>query len=149
MFTDLIDKLAYMSLLSDRIKLALTEAGLDQSELARLVGVSSVAVNGWCTGSTKTIKGDNLLKAAAALRVTPEWLSSGKGSMRCAEPSAHYSIEKAHEPADIGDFLDLLSEKLDGADETTRATIGDMLRNYIIKQSPDPRIAEAIKAFLK
>ena len=88
MFIDIVDKIAYMSLLSDRIKLALDEAGLDQSALSRIVGVSTVAVNGWCTGSTKTIKGENLLKAAAALKVTPEWLSSGRGSMRTSEKKA-------------------------------------------------------------
>lgn len=70
-----------MSTLSERVLAALAAANMDQSELARRIGTSSVAVNNWCTGSTKSIKGENLLKAASALRVRPEWLSTGVGSM--------------------------------------------------------------------
>lgn len=74
-------KVAYMNTLSERMRLALDAANMDQSELARLVNVSSVAVNGWCTGATKSIKGENLLKASSALGVDPLWLSTGKGEM--------------------------------------------------------------------
>lgn len=70
-----------MSTLSERVLAALAAANMDQSELARRIGTSSVAVNNWCTGATKSIKGDNLLKAASALRVRPEWLSTGMGPM--------------------------------------------------------------------
>jgi phage repressor protein C with HTH and peptisase S24 domain len=71
-----------MNILSDRIKLALDESELDQSALSRMVGVSTVAVNGWCTGATKSIKGENLLKASRALGVNPMWLATGAGNMR-------------------------------------------------------------------
>lgn len=82
MITALQCKLTYMSTLSERIKLALEMAGIDQSELARHIGTSSVAVNNWCTGATKSIKGANLLKASNRLGVTPEWLASGVGPMQ-------------------------------------------------------------------
>lgn len=74
--------LAYMTTLSERVTAALEAAGMDQSDLARRVGVTSVAVNNWCTGETKSIKGKNLLRAAAALKVNPEWLSDGLGPMK-------------------------------------------------------------------
>lgn len=75
-------KLAYMNTLKERINAALDAAKMDQSELARAIGVTSVAVNGWCTGATKSIKGENLLKAAQALGVRPEWLASNRGPMK-------------------------------------------------------------------
>ncbi|MTD32610.1 XRE family transcriptional regulator [Paludibacterium denitrificans] len=81
MITELQDKLTYMTTLSERVLLALESAKMDQSDLSRRVGVSSVAVNNWCTGATKSIKGENLLKAASALGVRPDWLAYGTGQM--------------------------------------------------------------------
>lgn len=70
-----------MNLLKDRMRLALQESGKDQSELSRAAGITSVAVNNWCTGAVKSIRSDTLLKVAKALGVTPEWLASGMGPM--------------------------------------------------------------------
>ncbi|WP_273430609.1 XRE family transcriptional regulator [Chitinibacter tainanensis] len=70
-----------MSLLSDRIKLALANKQMSQSALARAAGVSTVAVNGWCTGASKSINGKYLMAASTALGVNPEWLATGKGPM--------------------------------------------------------------------
>ena len=72
--------------LSDRILQALREKhGASQAGLARHVGIKQPSVNGWVSGTTKAIKGDNLLKAAAYLGVTPDWLATGKGPMRPEE----------------------------------------------------------------
>lgn len=100
MITGLQCKLTYMSTLSERIKMALDAAGIDQSELARHIGVSSVAVNNWCTGATKSIKGINLLKASGRLGVNAEWLSSGVGPMKAdgAPPTFDQNVV----PAPIG-----------------------------------------------
>lgn len=65
--------------LAKRIKQALKDAGISKSDLARAVGVSPSAVTQWENGDTKVLDGDNLLKAARALSVSPEWLGSGKG----------------------------------------------------------------------
>ncbi len=68
--------------LSTRIHTALAEANMNQSQLARMVGLKKTSVNGWATGKTKTLEGENLLKAAAALGVNANWLATGRGLMR-------------------------------------------------------------------
>ena len=66
-------------MLKDRIKSARLAMGLTQQELADKIGVKRAAVTLWETGATKKIESSNLLAAAKALDVSPEWLSSGKG----------------------------------------------------------------------
>ena len=58
---------AYMETMSDIIIQALKDVQKNQSELARHVGVQSPSVNDWISGKTKTIKGQNLLRAAYTL----------------------------------------------------------------------------------
>lgn len=68
--------------LAERVALALREEGKSQTDLAKAIGVRAPSVNDWISGKTKTIKGENLLRAASYLRVRPEWLSMGRGPMR-------------------------------------------------------------------
>lgn len=67
--------------LSERIKVAMQTAGVNQVELARACGVKPPSVHGWLSGKSKFLRGENLLKAARALRVSEDWLATGKGSM--------------------------------------------------------------------
>lgn len=71
-----------MNTLAERIRKALDESGgVTQADIARACGISTASVNNWFTGATKSLKGENLLRAAAILKVSPTWLSSGKGNM--------------------------------------------------------------------
>lgn len=54
---------------------------IGQSWLAKKVGLTAPAVSKWVNGGTKTLEGTNLLKAAKALGVRPEWLAEGRGEM--------------------------------------------------------------------
>lgn len=74
--------------LSERIKLAMDQAGLSQVELARACGVKPPSVHGWLSGKSKFLRGENLLQAARALNVSENWLATGTGPMRIAEPPA-------------------------------------------------------------
>ena len=143
------DSLTYMSTLSERLEQAMKEANVSQSELATYVGIKQPSVNAWISGKTKKIEGMNLIRASECLGISPEWLATGRGAVRAAEARTIYAIDKVSEPADIDDFLNLLTEKLAGEDEATRAIIGDMLKKYIMDESPNPRVANAIKDFLK
>jgi transcriptional regulator with XRE-family HTH domain len=58
---------------------AMISARVKPAELARRVGVSRGAVSLWLSGATKSIDGENLTRAAAALGVNPHWLASGEG----------------------------------------------------------------------
>lgn len=59
----------------------LTEArenrGIGKSELARLVGVSPATLTNWENGKVESIKGENLMRVAAALNVSESWLMHG------------------------------------------------------------------------
>lgn len=61
-----------------RLKKAREEAGITKSELARLVSVSPPTVTDWESGAIKKIDGENLLRAADAVGVTPFWLMFGE-----------------------------------------------------------------------
>ena len=69
-------------LLSERIKLAMDEAGMSQVDLARACGVKPPSVHGWLSGKSKFLRGENLLQAARALNVNQDWLATGAGPMR-------------------------------------------------------------------
>ncbi len=48
-------------------------------DLARAVGVRPPSVSDWLSGKSKTMEGENLLRAAKHLGVSPIWLATGKG----------------------------------------------------------------------
>ncbi|OQX08375.1 MAG: hypothetical protein BWK73_25580 [Thiothrix lacustris] len=67
-----------MERITDRIKKARLDANLKKIEIARRVGVSAPTVSDWESGKIKSIEGENLIRLAKCLRVTPEWLLTGK-----------------------------------------------------------------------
>lgn len=64
--------------LSDRLREAMTDARMNQRELAAACGVKPPSVNGWLSGRAKFLRGENLLLAAKALNVSEQWLATGK-----------------------------------------------------------------------
>ncbi len=50
-------------------------------ELARAVGVKPPSVSDWLSGKSKTMEGENLLRAAKHLNVSPVWLATGNGEI--------------------------------------------------------------------
>ncbi len=85
-----------MSEFKDRLKLVLAgPPRIKKVELARAVGVSGPAVTEWCSGATAKITGDNLLKTARYLGVSPDWLANGKGPMRPEKSQAGTSSVSA------------------------------------------------------
>lgn len=91
--------------LGKRIKEARDAAKLSKSELARLVGVSPSAVTQWESDETKSLEGANLLKAARAMNVDPEWLGTGHGH-RVSSPEGHYNVTPG---PDMGGKVPLIS----------------------------------------
>ena len=69
-------------------------SGITQAELARACGVKPPSVNGWLSGKSKFLRGENLLKAAAVLGVSQQWLATGEGPMAAAvAPSGSSNVE--------------------------------------------------------
>lgn len=114
-----------MTTLSERVRLAMEQAGLDQVALARACRITPVSVNDWLSGKTKSLKAEPAIDAAEALKVNPRWLACGKGpqspdrnqSLTDQETSlldayrrlpagwAYYLRRKADELATIADSL--------------------------------------------
>lgn len=75
-----------MKTLAERLKSALSEAQISQSELGRRVGVSRSAVSLWLNGAVSELTGAHLLHVADALGVSVGWLSTGRGKRKPTEP---------------------------------------------------------------
>lgn len=63
---------------SERLKIALTRAGMTQTDLAKRLDVSAQTVQQWAAGKT-TPRSKRLEDVAAALRASPQWLLLGEG----------------------------------------------------------------------
>ena len=83
--SELKDRLA--KAMARRKELAADGESVKPATLAAACGVKSPSVSDWFSGATKSLKGDNLLRAAAYLRVNPGWLSEGKGQMELEQSS--------------------------------------------------------------
>ncbi|YCI30845.1 helix-turn-helix transcriptional regulator [Erwinia sp. PK3-005] len=66
--------------LAERLKAARTQQGISQKALGEMVGVSQAAIQKIETG--KAAQTTKLMELAHALKVRPEWLSSGEEPMR-------------------------------------------------------------------
>jgi phage repressor protein C with HTH and peptisase S24 domain len=69
--------------LKERLEIAMAgPPKVTQAALARACKVKPPSVSEWLSGKTKRLDGENLLKAASMLRVTPEWLAGVSNTMR-------------------------------------------------------------------
>ncbi len=72
-----------MNTLAERLRYAmevLPPRKIKGVDLARAVGVRPPSVSDWLSGKSKTMEGENLLKASSFLEVDASWLATGKGS---------------------------------------------------------------------
>jgi phage repressor protein C with HTH and peptisase S24 domain len=66
-----------MNTLANRINAVRLELGLSKSDVWKGAGLSSGAYTHWMNGGA--LKGENLIKVASILHVSPIWLETGKG----------------------------------------------------------------------
>ena len=72
-----------MKSLAERLKYAmeiLPSKKIKGVDLARAVGVKPPSVSDWLSGKSKTMEGENLLKASKFLGVNANWLATGSGT---------------------------------------------------------------------
>lgn len=69
-----------MNTFAERLVAAMSAAGISQGQLAEKVGISQPAIQKMTSGKTSGSR--KMVELARALEVSPEWLSSGIGSMR-------------------------------------------------------------------
>ena len=78
--------------LRQRVQNARKTAGLTQAQVAASCGIKREAVAGWENGSSKSISSLNVFDAARCLKVSPEWLATGK--VHYAEPIFHGDLQE-------------------------------------------------------
>lgn len=125
------------STLAERVKERMQALGLKNADLARLAGVQPPTSFNWASGKTKAIKGEPLLRAAAALGVTPAWLATGKGPKQQAEASEDVRFSMA-EPSVQEDLAAYIIEEPDPA----------TIAAQIVRRLPPAVASEAI-AYLR
>ena len=77
-----------MKTLAERLKFAMDNATpkkIKGVDLARAVGVKPPSVSDWLSGKSRTMEGENLLRAAKCLGVDALWLANGQGEMRSSQ----------------------------------------------------------------
>ncbi len=82
-----------MSLLEERIVEARRDAGINASNLARSVGVTSAAVSRWEKGLVKNLRMEHLFSIARLLDVDPEWLATGSGHKKRHQDQKQRDVE--------------------------------------------------------
>lgn len=141
---------------SERIKLAMREADdMSQAELARQAGVTRAAVVHWmrCEDVSYPMKGEALLDAAKALRVSPYWLYRGEGPMRVSmvDPETRQLLDafqrlpqkaKLTAVAQTKELADLISEKVNSVTAEKSGTIGS--RNDAKRESKQSAIGSGV-----
>lgn len=73
--------LTYMGM-GKRIRQARTEAGYDQSEFAKAVGMSQSALSEVESGESKEPRASSFWRMVRLLQLSPRWLAEGKGPMK-------------------------------------------------------------------
>lgn len=103
--------------LAERFKEAMKECSppMTKAALARAAVVKKATVTSWLDGTTKTLSGEVLLRAAGALNVTPQWLQAGQLPKRPAAPkdeitSTHQHILDMLEQITFRDYLEVRAD---------------------------------------
>ncbi|MCK9706195.1 LexA family protein [Pseudomonas syringae] len=80
----------------DRLRARMTDLKLTATDLSAKIGVSKATITFWRNG-TNGATGSNLMELAKALKCSPMWLETGKGSMEVGhtEPS---NVSMAEQP---------------------------------------------------
>jgi transcriptional regulator with XRE-family HTH domain len=71
-----------------RLRHARKLRGLTQQELAKVSGLKQATISDLETGESKSPVGTNLVRLAQSLKVSPDWLAHGKGTMDRIEDDA-------------------------------------------------------------
>jgi transcriptional regulator with XRE-family HTH domain len=128
-----------MMTFTERLNQALSEAeGVKQIDLARACGVSTASVSAWFSGGTRSLRGANLTRAAALLRVNPLWLAEGRGPKRPDATAVEHALTPPLTPRQEA-FLGLL----DGLTESQQEE--EFQRLQAQKQQNDEMLTELLK----
>ncbi|EHN5711748.1 TPA: XRE family transcriptional regulator [Salmonella enterica] len=98
-----------MKTFADRLNAAMSASGLSQAQLAEMVGISQPAIQKMSSGKTSGTR--KMVELANALKVRPEWLSSGVGEMRYQEGPEPSNIRESSLKATVWEDMNRDSEE--------------------------------------
>lgn len=98
-----------MKTFADRLNAAMSASGLSQAQLAEMVGISQPAIQKMSSGKTSGTR--KMVELANALKVRPEWLSSGVGEMRYQEGPEPSNIRESSLKATVWEDMNRNSEE--------------------------------------
>ena len=107
----------------ERLAEAMAFAKTDIKALSAALGISYQAIKKALDGTSKSLKADNNSAAARLLRVNPDWLATGDGTMLDASPPAK-------KPMALDDALDVLGTALTHTDPTIREALATSLAGW-------------------
>lgn len=122
-----------MTTFAERVRAAMEEAGHTQSSLARAVGLTRASISFWLNGQTKEITGDNLLKAASALNVSPVWLAVGRGPMKDTSPASQPDAAMPREGLAVKNSwpFPVSREDYEALSERDRAILNELMATFV------------------
>lgn len=131
---------------AERIHARMVELGFKPTDLARACGVKDSSISGWfgrASKPTRMISGDHLITVARYLRLSPEWIITGKGRHDASQSDSQparldarifhivaRAMQDAHEalemPVNIKDRASLFMEMY------RRATAGELTTGDVV-----------------
>lgn len=82
--------------LAERLRLAMSEADMNQSELARRIGSAPQTIQSLLSGQSKSSR--HGAKIASVLKVNPLWLETGEGPMVNTSPNVRITLSEKPAP---------------------------------------------------
>ena len=113
----------------DRIRKRVKELGTSQAAISEAIGRDRDYIKGYLAGKSDGMNTENLLKLAAALKTTPEWLLEGRGA-------------KNGDGAPLGQLEKEINE--DVPEEDREETVQDIIDfgRYLVQKTRKRRAAE-------
>ncbi|WP_281523855.1 helix-turn-helix domain-containing protein [Turicimonas muris] len=102
-----------MSTLPERIDFLLKLRGINQAQLADLIGIKKSAITNLKNGRSKSFSAENALTIAKKLNINPYWLVFGEGDPEPKEPSSEASTILKRLPSNKQEFATQLLKNLE------------------------------------
>ena len=118
-----------MNTYADRLKQAMKARNIDQSALARLVGVKQQSIQYLCRQGKQSV---HSVKIAGILKISASWLTDGTGDMELSTESIfidRYKKLNAHQKKVFDLMMDQINEKTQEKAEKAEKT----LDNQVVK----------------
>lgn len=132
--------------LGERLREARKLRRMSQVQLAKAAGLKQPSISEIESGETKEISGPNLVTVAAALRVRPEWLVTGRGAMEPGvevAPGLAFRVEEAQAIKNLRDAIPEWRRYVLSLAMTTDKQRQQLFLDMLAQHVPDEKVAAA------